>query len=144
MALPSKWFLSFWQARDFHRIWTPPRMKLRTFSSLLFLFGLLLSAHAATSPKDLLAAGRADDAIQALEQQVTQSPTDAEAYNLLCRAYFMIEEWDRGIAACERARTSIPRRAFITSGLGASTERRPAVPDLLLSLRAGKESSHLV
>jgi tetratricopeptide (TPR) repeat protein len=93
-------------------------MKLRTFSSLLFLFGLLLSAHAATSPIDLLAAGRADDAIQALEQQVKQSPTDAESYNLLCRAYFMIEEWDRGIAACERARSLDPRKSLYHLWLG--------------------------
>ena len=93
-------------------------MKPRTFSSLLFSFGLLLSAHGATSPKELLAAGRADDAIQALEQQVKQSPTDAESYNLLCRAYFMIEEWDRGITACERARSLDPQKSLYHLWLG--------------------------
>src|SRR6202007_1370841 len=29
--------------------------------------------------------------------------SDAESHNLLCRAYFSLEEWDRGIAACESA-----------------------------------------
>jgi tetratricopeptide (TPR) repeat protein len=63
---------------------------------------LLVSAQAAT-PKELLAAGRVDEAIQTLRQRVEHSP-DAESFNYLCRAYYMLEEWDRGISACERAR----------------------------------------
>jgi tetratricopeptide (TPR) repeat protein len=70
-------------------------------ASLAFLLASA-SAQAAT-PKELLAAGRVDEAIQTLRQRVERSP-DAESFNYLCRAYFMLEEWDRGIAACERAR----------------------------------------
>src|SRR5258708_20605611 len=62
-----------------------------------------LVCGAEPSPKELLASGHVDEVIQALQQQVTHSPGDASAYNLLCRAYFMLEEWDRGISACERA-----------------------------------------
>src|ERR1035438_6749495 len=93
-------------------------MRLRIFFSLLFLSGLLLPAEAATSPKELLAAGRADEAIQTLEQQVKRSATDAESYNLLCRAYFMIEEWDHGITACERARSLDPQKSLYHLWLG--------------------------
>jgi len=70
------------------------------------------------SPKELLAAGRVDDAIQTLQQQISHSSTDAESYNLLCRAYFMLEEWDRGIPACERARTLAPDKSFYYLWLG--------------------------
>src|SRR5260370_37677437 len=62
-----------------------------------------LVCGAEPSPKELLASGHVDEVIQALQQQVTHSPGDASAYNLLCRAYFMLEEWDRGISACQRA-----------------------------------------
>ncbi|HEY6369244.1 MAG TPA: tetratricopeptide repeat protein [Candidatus Sulfotelmatobacter sp.] len=93
-------------------------MKLRIIFTLLLLPGPLLPAYAATSPKELLAAGRADEAIQILEQQVGRGGTDAEAYNLLCRAYFMIEEWDRGITACEHARNLDPQRGLYHLWLG--------------------------
>lgn len=82
------------------------------------LFTGLLSAHAATSPKELLAAGRADEAIQVLEQQTSHPTGDAESFNLLCRAYFMTEEWDRGITACERARNIDPQNSLYYLWLG--------------------------
>jgi tetratricopeptide (TPR) repeat protein len=86
--------------------------------SALFFTILPPPVYAATSPKELLAAGRADEAIQALEQQISHSATDAESYNLLCRAYFMIEEWDRGIPACERARNLDPQKSLYQLWLG--------------------------
>jgi len=94
-----------------------PRMKPLCF----FLLALsLLSAPASADPplKELLAAGRVDDAIQTLQQQVQHSSTDAESYNLLCRAYFMLEDWDRGISACERARDLDPRNSLYQLWLG--------------------------
>jgi len=64
----------------------------------------LLAGAAATQPSDaLLAAGRADDAIRSLQSRVSSSPNDASAHNLLCRAHFMLGEWDAGIKACEKA-----------------------------------------
>jgi len=96
-------------------------MNVRSLSSLLFFPLLLLAAHAATSAstsgRDLLAAGRADEAVQALEQQTHRTP-DAESYNLLCRAYYMIDEWDRGITACERARGLDPQNSLYHLWLG--------------------------
>lgn len=91
--------------------------------SLSWLAALILSllakpAFANPSPRELLAAGRVDDAIETLRQQISHSPTDAESYNLLCRAYFTLEEWDRGIAACERARNLDPENSLYQLWLG--------------------------
>jgi tetratricopeptide (TPR) repeat protein len=93
-------------------------MRFRTLASLGLCSLLLQSAYAATFPKELLAAGRVDETIQTLERQLTGATPDAEAYNLLCRAYFMIDEWDRGIAACERARNLDPQNSLYHLWLG--------------------------
>jgi tetratricopeptide (TPR) repeat protein len=53
-----------------------------------------------------------------LEQQVRQAPNGAEGYNLLCRAYFMTAEWDRGIPNCERARNLDPQNSQYHLWLG--------------------------
>ncbi len=70
----------------------------------------------------MLAAGRADEAIQTLEQQIRQPDSDhlasAESYNLLCRAYYMIDEWERGLSACERAKTLDPKNGLYLVWLG--------------------------
>jgi tetratricopeptide (TPR) repeat protein len=95
------------------------RALLRSLWLLASLSSLLLAPASATPvPKELLAAGRVDDAIQTLQQQVNDSPANAEAYNLLCRAYFMLEQWDRGIPACERARDLDPRKSLYSLWLG--------------------------
>jgi tetratricopeptide (TPR) repeat protein len=90
-------------------------MKLPVLLPILFCSVLLLPPYAATSAamsaKDLLAAGRVDEAIDAIEQQIRHSPVDAESYNLLCRAYYMTEDWDRGITACEKALSLDPQNS---------------------------------
>src|SRR5690348_2031492 len=80
-------------------------------SVAVLLASIVVSAATAAppSPQELLTTGRVDDAIQTLQQQIARSAQDAAAYNLLCRAHFMLEEWDRGIPACERAVTLDPK-----------------------------------
>jgi tetratricopeptide (TPR) repeat protein len=90
----------------------------RCLLSLLVVTIFLQFARAASSPKDLLAAGEVDKAVQTLEQQVSRSATDAASYNLLCRAYFMMDEWDRGIPACERAIKLDPQESLYHLWLG--------------------------
>jgi tetratricopeptide (TPR) repeat protein len=85
-------------------------------SALLFLFSPRFAV--AASPQELLAAGRVDEVIPILKQQIASHPTDAESHNLLCRAYFMLEEWDRGIEACERARNLDPQKSLYYLWLG--------------------------
>ena len=94
------------------------RVRLELFFSALYVVLFMGSAHAATSAKELLASGRVDEAIQILQQQVAHSATDAQSQNLLCRAYFMLDEWDRGIAACERARNLDPQNSLYQLWLG--------------------------
>jgi len=93
-------------------------MKLQILWLLALPWIFLFPAYAATSPRELLASGHVDEAIQSLEQQVSGSAKDAESYNLLCRAYFMNQEWDHGIAACERARNLDPQNSLYYLWLG--------------------------
>jgi tetratricopeptide (TPR) repeat protein len=78
-------------------------MRLRIITLILASLFMALVATADDSAPALLAAGRVDDAITTLRSRISTSPNDAEAYNLLCRAYFSMGNWDRGIAACEKA-----------------------------------------
>jgi len=95
------------------------RMTTR-FASFLVVFLSLLScslAAAADAPQQLLAAGRVDQAVQTLEQQIQSSPT-AQAYNLLCRAQFELDDWDSGIPACEKAVSLAPDNGLYHLWLG--------------------------
>src|SRR5258708_29366664 len=76
------------------------------------------SAAADESAPALLAAGRADDAITTLRSKISASPNDGEAYNLLCRAYFSMGDWDRGISACEKAIAIAPNNSRYHMWLG--------------------------
>src|SRR5882724_9270721 len=77
------------------------KQTFRVVTVLLLLF-VSLSALA-DSPKDMLQAGRVDDAINALNGQIASNARDAEAIHLLCRAYFQYEDWDRAEGRCKRA-----------------------------------------
>jgi tetratricopeptide (TPR) repeat protein len=93
------------------------------FRSALFLARplsllLILSSYCVSqTPQDLLSAGRVDQAIQTLEQQLQSAPT-AEAYNLLCRAHFELGVWDTGIPACEKAVALAPDNGLYHLWLG--------------------------
>src|ERR1700674_2638197 len=72
--------------------------------SIIILLALLPSWSAADSADSkLLAEGRVDDAIASLQRRISKAPNDAESYNLLCRAYLTLSDWDKGISACEKA-----------------------------------------
>jgi len=66
----------------------------------------------------LLAEGRMDDAIVSLQHRINGAPKDAESYNLLCRAYFALADWDKGISACEKAVSFDPDNAQYHLWLG--------------------------
>ena len=89
---------------------------------ILILAALLLPALAAAadSPSDLLAAGRVDDAISSLSVKLDYAPNDAASYNLLCRAYFALANWDRAISACEKAIALQPTNSEYHLWLGRS------------------------
>lgn len=83
------------------------RSLLFTFVSV-FLFVTSALAGADESAPSLLATGHVDEALNALRTHIAQSPNDALAHNLLCRAYLTLGDWDRGISACERAVSLAP------------------------------------
>lgn len=74
----------------------------------------------AASIKELLDAGRVDDAIHAVEERIARFPKDAEAHNFLCRAYFEIDAWDAAISACERAVNIDPNSSLYALWLARS------------------------
>src|SRR6202790_2171214 len=80
-------------------------MITRTSSVFLVLLLLIASfaASVADSAKDKLAAGRIDEAITELNGRLSSSPGDAESSNLLCRAFFALEDWDRAESSCRKA-----------------------------------------
>ncbi len=76
----------------------------RVFLVLLMLIVVAsFTAGAADSAQNMLAAGRIDDAIAALNARLASAPADAEASNLLCRAYYELEDWDRAESSCKKA-----------------------------------------
>jgi tetratricopeptide (TPR) repeat protein len=75
----------------------------RKFLVLALFAFVACGLAAAQSPEDMLAAGRVDNAIAVLDARLKTAPGDAESYNLLCRSYFVLGNWDRAISACEKA-----------------------------------------
>lgn len=62
-----------------------------------------LSASDGLAAQKLLQQGRVDLAIGALKDQIRSQPSNAQAYNLLCRVYIMADKWDPAVSACEQA-----------------------------------------
>jgi tetratricopeptide (TPR) repeat protein len=94
---------------------------MRFLLSILILafFGIsIATAGADEVAPSLIANGQVDQAIAALQGQITRSPNDARAHNLLCRAYFSLGEWDSGISECERAVSLAPQNSQFHLWLG--------------------------
>ena len=103
------------------RVLNQSRARLRLAFAVTLLAAtsfVVAKAAVADSPKYLIAAGRVDDAIQTVQQQIDRNATDADSYNLLCRAYFSLDQWDRAISACERAINLDPQNSRYHLWLG--------------------------
>ena len=87
------------------------------FCIAIFAASAAIAGADETAP-GLLASGRVDEAIAALHGQINSSPNDAVAQNLLCRAYFSLGQWDRGISACEKAVALAPENGQYHLWLG--------------------------
>jgi Tfp pilus assembly protein PilF len=71
-----------------------------------------------SSAVSLLEQGRVDEAITEFQSRINKSPNEAESFNLLCRAYFEVGDWDRGIPNCERATALDPENGEYHLWLG--------------------------
>lgn len=76
------------------------------------------TANISDSAKDMLAAGQIDDAIKELNGRLSSAPSDAESSNLLCRAYFELEDWDRAVPSCQKAAALDPENSRFHLWLG--------------------------
>jgi tetratricopeptide (TPR) repeat protein len=72
----------------------------------------------ASAGVSLLQQGRVDEAISQYQSSISKSPNEAETFNLLCRAYFELGDWDQGIPACERATALDPSNGIYHLWLG--------------------------
>jgi tetratricopeptide (TPR) repeat protein len=95
-------------------------MMSRTIKIICVLLMLVVSTTAALadSAKDMLAAGRIDDAIATLHGRLSSTATDANSSNLLCRAYFALEAWDQAQPFCEKAASLDPNNSRFHLWLG--------------------------
>jgi len=82
---------------------------LNTLFLVVLALLTVVSAGAADTAVEKLAAGRIDDAITELNSRISAAPSDAESSNLLCRAYFALEEYDRAEGACKKAVSLDPK-----------------------------------
>jgi tetratricopeptide (TPR) repeat protein len=89
----------------------------RLFIVLFMLVGAGTAARA-DSAKDMLAAGRIDDVIAALNGRLSSPAADANSSNLLCRAYFALQEWDQAQSSCEKAAALDPDNSRFHLWLG--------------------------
>jgi len=96
------------------------QMSTRTLRVLfvLLLLTAALPASVADSAKDMLAAGRIDAVIAELNGRLSTAPADAESSNLLCRAYFALEDWDRAESSCRTAASLDPGNSRFHLWLG--------------------------
>jgi len=85
---------------------------------ILWLIVGSLAASVADSVQDMLAAGRIDEAIAQLNGRLASAPADAESSNLLCRAYFALENWDRAESSCRKAVSLAPENGRFHLWLG--------------------------
>lgn len=90
----------------------------RPFAVVLLFATLLPVTEASASPSEMLAAGRVDEMIASLQAKLEKTPSDAAAHNYLCRAYFVLEDWDNAITACEKAVSLDPRNSDYHLWLG--------------------------
>jgi len=89
---------------------------LRATTLLLALFSIAPFSLAAENSQDLLAEGRVDQVIQILQDQIQNS--NAQSYNLLCRAYFELDDWNPAVSACETAVAMEPGNSLYHLWLG--------------------------
>ncbi len=98
-----------------------------------------LNASVADSAKDMLAAGCIDKAMAELNGHLASAPADAESANLLCRAYFALEDWDRAESSCRKAVSLDPGNSRFHLWLGrVYGEKADRANPLAAAVLAGK------
>jgi len=116
---------------------------------LIFLTLLAsLTASGADSVKDMLVAGRIDETIAALNGRLSSAPADAESSNLLCRAYFALEDWERAESSCRKAVSLDPGNSrfhlWLGRVYGEKAERANPIAEAVLAVKVREEFERAV
>jgi len=123
-------------------------MITRTFLLVLLTLIAALTASAADSAKDMLAAGRVDEAIAELNGHLASAPADAESSNLLCRAYYALEDWERAESSCKKAAALDPDNSrfhlWLGRVYGERADRANVLAAGVLAEKARGEFEHAV
>jgi tetratricopeptide (TPR) repeat protein len=97
----------------------------RSARPVIFLVMVCASLFASSnvsnrSAQDLLNSGRVDEAVSELQKRIAASGNDAEAFHLLNRAFYALENWDQAIRTGERAVELAPNKSEYHLWLGRS------------------------
>ena len=94
---------------------------LGCFLLLALVVGLSAGPAAAEmTAQSLLSEGRVDVAIADLRAHLREQPNDAEAYHLLSRAHYSLQQWDKAISAAQKAVALDPDNSDYHLWLGRS------------------------
>jgi len=96
-------------------------------------------ANGGPAPESLLAQGRVDEAISSLQLELTSIPTDADSFNLLCRAYLELTKWDEAIESCQEAVTLEPSNSSFHLWLGRAYGQKARHAKFLSAARLAKK-----
>jgi len=108
--------------------------------SIIFVLALLPAMAAAdAADSKLLAEGRVDEAIASLQHKISRSPNDADSFNLLCRAYYSLSDWDKSVPDCEKAVALDPGNAQYHLWLGRSYGEKAEHSGLLAAAKLAKK-----
>lgn len=99
-------------------------MRIFRWPLFLLLFLGAVCAPAQSGPAALLKAGRADEALRALNATIAQTPNDAPSYNLLCRVYFQLEMWDHAMRMAEKSVALEPENSLFHLWLARAMGRK--------------------
>ena len=84
----------------------------------LFAGVVSASANVPSKVQDLLNSGKVDEAVSELQKRLAAKSNDAEAYHLLSRAFYSLENWDQAIKMGERAVELAPNNSEYHLWLG--------------------------
>jgi len=97
-------------------------MSLRRFLVFVVCFGALSLAD--VTPQELIQQGKADEARRALGAEIQQNPNNAQAYHLLCRLYYQLEQWDTALKMAEKSVALDPQNSAYHQWLGRAAGRK--------------------
>jgi tetratricopeptide (TPR) repeat protein len=91
---------------------------------IVLLVCFAASSRADVNPQQLIQQGKADEARRALGVQLQQNPNNAQAYHLLCRLYYQLEQWDKALKMAEKAVALEPKNSSYHQWLGRAAGRK--------------------